>query len=114
MGLVGGSLVETPKVENNTVVKWLTAYAPGRQFATDMAGFAVNINLILKNQKASFHSRCPAGLIETCFLSQLKIKRNELEPIGFDLPYGKREIMVWHTRTKSAGNRQGEKGFIVV
>lgn len=34
-------------MENGTIVSWDVVYAPKRKFATDMAGFAVNLDLIL-------------------------------------------------------------------
>lgn len=46
-GLAGAAKVEAPHVENGTIVGWDVVYAPKRKFASDMAGFAVNLKLIL-------------------------------------------------------------------
>lgn len=47
VGLVGSAPVESPIVKNNTVKGWHVKWNPRRKFATDMAGFAVSIDLIL-------------------------------------------------------------------
>ncbi|TMS35686.1 hypothetical protein L596_003033 [Steinernema carpocapsae] len=46
VGLAGSAAVEAPHVENGTITSWDVVYAPKRKFATDMAGFAVNLDLI--------------------------------------------------------------------
>src|SRR5690348_3321348 len=50
LGMVGGALVEAPHVENDTITKWDVLYLPGRTFAVDMAGFAVNLDLIRRTK----------------------------------------------------------------
>ncbi|VDK61416.1 unnamed protein product, partial [Gongylonema pulchrum] len=50
VGLAGTALVEAPHVVNGTIVSWDVVYAPRRKFATDMAGFAVNLDLILSTK----------------------------------------------------------------
>ncbi|CAD5213128.1 unnamed protein product [Bursaphelenchus okinawaensis] len=86
--------VEAPKVENGKVVGWLTAWRPTRKFATDMAGFAINLDLVLKSN-ATFDLRCAGTMPEDCFLSQLGISLNDLEPFG----HTDSEILVWHRKT---------------
>lgn len=49
-GLSGGALVEAPRVVNRTIVAWDVVYAPGREFAIDMAGFAINLQSILNSK----------------------------------------------------------------
>jgi hypothetical protein len=48
--LSGGAKVEAPHVENGTIEKWDVVYSPRRAFAVDMAGFAVNLDLILNSK----------------------------------------------------------------
>ena len=47
LGLSGAALVEAPHVVNGSITKWDVVYAPSRKFAVDMAGFAVNLKLVL-------------------------------------------------------------------
>ena len=49
------------------------------EFATDMAGFAINVNLILRHPEAAFPTRVRIGELEDVFLRQL-VTRDELEP----------------------------------
>ncbi|KAK0400345.1 hypothetical protein QR680_003457 [Steinernema hermaphroditum] len=101
VGLVGGQLVETPRVENGTVVGWDVVWNKARKFATDMAGFAVSLDVI-RNSTAVFGTSCKrgGGAPETCFLEDLGLKPQELEPFGFDVePNRKKELVVWHTKT---------------
>lgn len=48
-GLVAHNAVEAPKVVNKKVVGWQTTYAPKRKWGFDMAGFAVNLELLLQH-----------------------------------------------------------------
>lgn len=47
-GLVGGSLVESPRITNGRVVGFNVGWYPERKFAVDMAGFAINLEEILR------------------------------------------------------------------
>ncbi|EJD74465.1 hypothetical protein LOAG_18221 [Loa loa] len=98
VGFAGGALVESPAVVNGTVVGWNVIWHKKRKFATDMAGFAVALNVIL-NSTAVFGKSCSRGLgaPETCFLEDLGLQTLDLEPFGFDKK--EREILVWHTKT---------------
>ncbi|VDN06793.1 unnamed protein product [Thelazia callipaeda] len=114
-GFAGGALVESPAVINGTVVGWNVVWHKKRKFATDMAGFAVSLDVIL-NSTAIFTKSCKRGLgaPETCFLEDLGLQILDLEPFGFDQK--EREILVWHTKTaKVAINKRAQftNGFIV-
>lgn len=50
LGLAGSALVEAPHVVNGVITAWDVIYAPKRRFAVDMAGFAVNLKLILSTK----------------------------------------------------------------
>ena len=45
-----------------------------------MAGFAVNLRLILSYPDANFNQKWKHGMQETLFLSSLNISLNEMEP----------------------------------
>jgi galactosylgalactosylxylosylprotein 3-beta-glucuronosyltransferase 3 len=49
LGLVGSAKVEAPHVENGVITNWDVVYYPERTFAVDMAGFGVNLDLILNS-----------------------------------------------------------------
>lgn len=95
VGIVGGMLVETPVVENGGVVAFNSIWKPHRTFPFDMAGFAVNITLIL-GSKAIFTFDVPRGHQETSFLESLFLNRSILEPKADQC----RKVLVWHTRTE--------------
>ena len=61
MALVGGLMVEKPKVVNEVVVGWDVAWSPKRPFAIDMAGFAINYNHFLNRPKAKFAYKVKRG-----------------------------------------------------
>ncbi|KHN81300.1 Galactosylgalactosylxylosylprotein 3-beta-glucuronosyltransferase 2 [Toxocara canis] len=110
VGLSGTALVEAPHVVNGTIVGWDVVYAPKRKFATDMAGFAVNLDLILKSN-ASFHRGCIKTVPESCFLQQFNIPKENVQPFGFD--DDPKEVLVWHTKTRNIGTKGGNHGYIV-
>ena len=66
----------------------------------DMAGFAINLNLILSTN-ASFNSKCTKSAPETCFLSQFGMEKEEVTPFGWN--ENPKEILVWHTKTGQSG-----------
>ncbi|XP_060628582.2 galactosylgalactosylxylosylprotein 3-beta-glucuronosyltransferase 2 [Anolis sagrei] len=96
VGLVGGRRYERPVVEKGKVVGWYTGWRAGRPFAIDMAGFAVNLQVILSNPKAVFrrHGSQP-GMQESDFLRQITTME-ELEPKANNCT----KVLVWHTRTE--------------
>ncbi|RWS26516.1 Galactosylgalactosylxylosylprotein 3-beta-glucuronosyltransferase 3-like protein [Leptotrombidium deliense] len=96
VGLVGGLQVERPLVSNGRVTGWNTIWRPERAFPIDMAGFAVNIKLILDRRKANFIATVPRGYQESYFLKQLIHGVHELEPKADDCS----KVFVWHTRTE--------------
>lgn len=110
VGLAGGAQVEAPHVVNGTITGWDVVYAPQRRFAVDMAGFAINLKLILHNN-ATFHLGCVKFSPESCFLAQFQIPREKAEPFGWqEQP---KEILVWHTKTKNIGTKGSDHGYVV-
>ncbi|XP_061913768.1 galactosylgalactosylxylosylprotein 3-beta-glucuronosyltransferase 2-like isoform X2 [Entelurus aequoreus] len=83
VGFVGGRAYERPLVSGGKVVGWYTGWRPDRPFATDMAGFAVNLHVILANPRAQFKRRgSQPGMQESDFLKQIT------------------KVLVWHTRSE--------------
>ncbi|XP_017277125.1 galactosylgalactosylxylosylprotein 3-beta-glucuronosyltransferase 2 [Kryptolebias marmoratus] len=96
VGFVGGRTYERPLVSGGKVVGWYTGWRPDRPFATDMAGFAVNLQVILANPRAQFKRRgSQPGMQESDFLKQIT-KVSELEPKANNCT----RVLVWHTRTE--------------
>lgn len=81
VAFVGGLRYESPKVNTlGKVYGWKTVFDPHRPFAIDMAGFAVNLQLILDNPQAFFKLRgVKGGYQETSLLKEL-VSLNDLEP----------------------------------
>ncbi len=80
VGLVGKLRYETPILNRQGKVdRYLTNWYPERPFAMDMAGFAINIRLILLQKEAKFKSRVKRGYQESAFLEQI-VTKEELEP----------------------------------
>ena len=93
VGLVGGLMVEKPKLVDGKVVGWDVTWAPQRPFAIDMAGFAVNLKLFLSKPKAKFAYQVKRGHQESEFLKHL-VTLDELEAkVGT-------KVLIWHTRTE--------------
>lgn len=81
VAFVGGLRYEAPKVNTaGKVVGWKTVFDPNRPFAIDMAGFAINVRLVLKRPWANFQlSGVKGGYQETSLLKEL-VTIAELEP----------------------------------
>uniref|UniRef100_A0A1I7VKW0 Galactosylgalactosylxylosylprotein 3-beta-glucuronosyltransferase n=1 Tax=Loa loa TaxID=7209 RepID=A0A1I7VKW0_LOALO len=97
VGLVAYNAVEAPKVLNEKVVGWQTIYAPKRKWGFDMAGFAVNLELLLQHPKAGWGRKCREHSPEPCLMNHLNVSWNDLTPFGVDS--WPRDILVWHTKT---------------
>ncbi|KAH9375945.1 hypothetical protein HPB48_012585 [Haemaphysalis longicornis] len=99
VGLVGGLLVEGPKVRDGRVSGWNALWKPKRQaqrYPLDMAGFAVSLRLLLDFPEAQFRLRLPRGEQESFLLGQLLAGPHELEPRAENCT----QTLVWHTRTQ--------------
>jgi len=103
VGLVGGVMVEKPKVLAGKVVGWSVGWGKDRTFATDMAGFAVNLSYLLSHTSAKFNPKAKIGHLESDFLEKF-VHVEDLEPISVD------KVLVWHTRTEEP-NLNMEKKF---
>ncbi|VDM81022.1 unnamed protein product [Strongylus vulgaris] len=96
------------------VIAWDVMFAPSRPFATDMAGFAINLKELFRARLATFNSKCAKKYKqgpESCFLSQFGFKKEHLEPFGHkDFP---KEILVWHTKTTKSKTRGPKRGYAI-
>lgn len=83
VGLVGGLMVEKPLCNSTTnkVTGFNAMWHPDRPFPIDMAGFAINVQLILDHPDALFSFEVPRGYQESEILRQL-ITREDLEPLA--------------------------------
>ncbi|XP_017461701.1 PREDICTED: galactosylgalactosylxylosylprotein 3-beta-glucuronosyltransferase 3-like, partial [Rhagoletis zephyria] len=105
VGLVGGLIVEKPLVANDKVIGFNSVWNPKRKYPIDMAGFAVNLQLLLKKEEASFSEQVPRGYQETHLISQLIDSLEALEPKGRQC----KQVLVWHTRTEKPKLRHERK-----
>jgi len=83
VGLVGGLMVEKPVCDNatNKVIGFNSAWKPNRPFPLDMAGFAINLKLLLQHDEAWFSYDVQGGYQESEILRQI-VTRDELEPLA--------------------------------
>lgn len=103
VGLVGGLMVEKPLVNDQGIVKGFnSAWKPERPFPVDMAGFAINLKLLLDHPKASFSLEVPGGFQESELLRQLIPSVKHLEPLAGNCT----KVYVWHTRTEAPKLRE--------
>ncbi|KAM9384226.1 galactosylgalactosylxylosylprotein 3-beta-glucuronosyltransferase 1 [Pholidichthys leucotaenia] len=109
VAFVGGLRFESPKINAlGKVYGWKTVFDPHRPFGIDMAGFAVNLHLILSKPQAYFKFRgVKGGYQESSLLKEL-VTLSDLEPKAANCT----KILVWHTRTeKPVLVNEGKKGF---
>uniref|UniRef100_A0A4W5NEB3 Galactosylgalactosylxylosylprotein 3-beta-glucuronosyltransferase n=1 Tax=Hucho hucho TaxID=62062 RepID=A0A4W5NEB3_9TELE len=109
VAFVGGLRYESPKVNTlGKVYGWKTVFDPHRPFAIDMAGFAVNLRLILFKPQAYFKLRGVKGGYQESSLLRELVTLNDLEPKAANCT----KVLVWHTRTeKPVLVNEGKKGF---
>lgn len=83
VGLVGGLMVEKPICDNTTnkVIGFNAAWKPDRPFPLDMAGFAINLGLLLKHEDAWFSYDVQGGYQESEILRQI-VTKDQLEPLA--------------------------------
>ncbi|KAM4722824.1 galactosylgalactosylxylosylprotein 3-beta-glucuronosyltransferase 1-like [Rhinophrynus dorsalis] len=95
VGFVGGLRYESLAVDAvGKVIGWKVKYDPSRPFAIDMAGFAINLELILEKKRAVFRLDVPSGYQEPSLLQDLTTIK-ELEPKAENCT----KVLVWHTKT---------------
>lgn len=110
VGLVGGLNVEAPILDAQTgrVTGYKSGWKPTRPFAIDMAGFAINLDLILTKEDANFSYKMEKGYQESEFLSYFTTMEG-LEPLADNCT----KVYVWHTRTEKPSVKGLVEGFEV-
>ncbi|XP_027850679.2 galactosylgalactosylxylosylprotein 3-beta-glucuronosyltransferase S-like [Aphis gossypii] len=93
VGLVGEYGVSSPIIDKGKVVGFFDSWPAKRKFPVDMAGFAINVQLLFKYPYATMPYK--AGFEEDRFLSALAIRLDEIEPKAENCT----KILVWHTQT---------------
>uniref|UniRef100_A0AC35TWV7 Galactosylgalactosylxylosylprotein 3-beta-glucuronosyltransferase n=1 Tax=Rhabditophanes sp. KR3021 TaxID=114890 RepID=A0AC35TWV7_9BILA len=96
---MSSSPIESQKVINGKVVGYNSWYAPDREFALDFAAFAISLHLFVANPQARLtnHPEQYGHSPEPILLKALKLKKSDLEPIGYNSKMN--EVLVWHTKT---------------
>ncbi|XP_028838116.1 galactosylgalactosylxylosylprotein 3-beta-glucuronosyltransferase 1-like [Denticeps clupeoides] len=109
VAFVGGLRYESPKINVfGKVYGWKTVFDPHRPFAIDMAGFAINLQLILSKPQAYFRFRGVKGGYQESSLLRELVTLQDLEPKAANCT----KVLVWHTRTeKPVLVNEGKKGF---
>ncbi|KAI8430637.1 hypothetical protein MSG28_000840 [Choristoneura fumiferana] len=92
VGLIGGYGVSSPIVKNGKIVGFFDSWPASRTFPVDMAGFAVNIEILNPSATMPFI----AGHEEDKFLVSLGVKLEDIEPLAENCS----KVLVWHTRTE--------------
>ena len=80
VGLAGGLKWEGPICKNGNVVGFHAVWDLKRLFPIDMAGFAVNLQLLLDHPSAQLNVTAARGHLESSLLKWL-ITHKELEPV---------------------------------
>ena len=81
VGIVGGLQWEGPICKNGKVVKFRVGWDVKRPFPIDMAGFAINLQLLLDHPSANIDVKAQRGHLESSLLKQL-VKQEDLEPLA--------------------------------
>ena len=68
------------RIPHQQVTGWFTYWKAQRPFAMDMAGFAINLRLILQHPNAQFTNAVQRGYQESTLLAGLGVMLADLEP----------------------------------
>uniref|UniRef100_A0A8B9L1R0 Galactosylgalactosylxylosylprotein 3-beta-glucuronosyltransferase n=1 Tax=Astyanax mexicanus TaxID=7994 RepID=A0A8B9L1R0_ASTMX len=109
VAFVGGLRYESPKINTmGKVYGWRTVFDPHRPFAIDMAGFAINLQLILNKPQAYFKLKGVKGGYQESSLLRELVTLGDLEPKANNCT----KVLVWHTRTeRPVLVNEGKRGF---
>ena len=78
---MGGLKWEGPICKDGSVIKFYTLWNPERPMPVDMAGFAINVQLIIDNPSAVMDTFASRGYLESSIVSKLAT-REEFEPLA--------------------------------
>jgi galactosylgalactosylxylosylprotein 3-beta-glucuronosyltransferase 3 len=97
VGLVGGLMVERPICEKTStkVTGFNAVWKPDRPFPIDMAGFGINLKVILEKKTALFAYDIQSGFQESEILKQVT-RRDELEGLADGCSKVCHPIPKWH------------------
>ncbi|PAA93456.1 hypothetical protein BOX15_Mlig027111g1, partial [Macrostomum lignano] len=95
VAFAGGLLYEGIRCAHGRVLGWIVAFKPHRQFPLDMAGFAINLQLLHERPAAKLAYKVERGFQESLLLTSLGVRQSDLEARANDCS----RILVWHTRT---------------
>ncbi|XP_050426846.1 galactosylgalactosylxylosylprotein 3-beta-glucuronosyltransferase S-like [Adelges cooleyi] len=98
VGLVGEYGVSSPIIDKGKVVGFFDSWPAKRKFPVDMAGFAVNVQLIFQHPYATMPYQ--VGFEEDRFLMALGVRLEDIEPKAENCT----KILVWHTQTAKKPN----------
>lgn len=82
VALVGGLRWEGPVCVYGKVISFFTAWQPQREFPLDMASFAINLDVILRNDNVYINPNSKLGYLETDFLNAFGLTKEDMEPKG--------------------------------
>ena len=92
VGFIGTIGFSSPIIEKSKVIGFTDYFFANRKFPVDMAGFAVNIDVLRRHKpKMPFL----VNHEETLFLQNLNLNMEDIEPLANDCT----EVLVWHTKT---------------
>ena len=108
VAFTGDDDFSSPVTNNGKVIGFSDHWFEMRKFPVDMAGFAVNTEVLRRHRPKMPYLK---GFEETLFLKNMNITIKDIEPLA----NGCTEILVWHTQTKNSalpiyrtGVRQGQ------
>lgn len=81
VGLVGGLKWEGPICRDGKVIRFHTDFEPDRPLPLDMAGFAINVKLLIDNPDVNLDVYAKRGYVESSIVGQL-VKTEELEALA--------------------------------
>uniref|UniRef100_A0A336LV95 Galactosylgalactosylxylosylprotein 3-beta-glucuronosyltransferase n=1 Tax=Culicoides sonorensis TaxID=179676 RepID=A0A336LV95_CULSO len=95
VGLIGQYAISAPIVKKGQIIGFFDSWPAKRLWPVDMAGFAINLEVIFQNPNATMPYK--AGYEEDEFLKSIDLKIENIEPKANNCT----EVLVWHTQTKN-------------
>lgn len=77
------------------IIGFFEAWPAKRMWPVDMAGFAINLEVLAQNPNATMPYK--AGYEEDEFLKNIDLRLEQIEPLANNCT----EVLVWHTQTKN-------------
>ncbi|XP_063699186.1 galactosylgalactosylxylosylprotein 3-beta-glucuronosyltransferase S [Culicoides brevitarsis] len=96
VGLIGQYAISSPIVKKGKIIGFFDSWPAKRLWPVDMAGFAINLDVLFQNPNATMPYK--AGYEEDEFLKSIDLKIENIEPKAKNCT----EVLVWHTQTKNS------------